>query len=78
MKDEESNFSWTTNFKWTLGIAVSVVGILVSVLIFMVSNLATKDDVKAVREEIVESRKYAVQYTDKMVELLLKTNEKKK
>ncbi len=64
--------------KWITSVIVSIVGILVTILIFMVSNLATKGDVAALRLEILESRKFGIQYTDKMVELLLKTNEKKK
>ncbi len=66
------------NFRWITPIAVSIVGILVTILIFMVSNLATKSDLAAVRLEVLESRKFSVQYTDKMVELILKSNEKKR
>lgn len=64
------------NFRWLTPLMVSITGILVSVLIAVVSNLVT--EIRAVRLEVAETRKFAVQYTDKMIELILKTDEKKR
>lgn len=70
----ESDF--VKNLRWVTPLGVSIVGILVTILIFIVSSLRT--EIREVREEVVESRKFAVQYTDKMIELILKTAEKKR
>lgn len=64
------------NFRWITPLMVSITGILVTILIAVVSNLVT--EIRAVRLEVAETRKFAVQYTDKMIELILKTNAEKK
>lgn len=64
------------NFRWLTPLAVSIVGILVTILIFVVGNLA--NEIRAVRLEVTETRRFAVQYTDKMIELIIKTSEKKR
>lgn len=53
-----------------------VMGIAVTILVAVVSNLTS--EIRALRVEVAESRKFSVQYTDKMIELILKTNEKRK
>ena len=67
---------WMVNLRWITPLAISIVGILVTILIFMVGNQATEN--RAIRIEITETRNFAVQYTDRMIELLLKTNDRKK
>lgn len=64
------------NFRWITPLLVSITGIAVTVLIAVVNNLVS--EIRAVRIEVAETRKFAVQYTDKMIELILKTNEKDK
>lgn len=64
------------NFRWITPLVLSVVALLTSILIAVVSNLTT--EIRAVRVEVTETRKFAVQYTDKMIELILKTGEEKK
>lgn len=64
------------NFRWITPLVVSVTAILVTVLIAVVNNLTA--EIRAVRIEVAESRKFAVQYTDKMIELVIKTSERKK
>ena len=55
---------------------VSITGIAVMILVAVTNNLMT--EIRALRVEVSESRKFAVQYTDKMIELILKTDPKKK
>ena len=55
---------------------VSITGIAVTVLIFVVNNLIA--EIRAVRLEVAETRRFAVQYTDRMIELILNNVEKKK
>lgn len=57
------------HFRW-------ITPLLVTILIFFVGQLAT--EIRNLRSEITETRQFAIQYTDKMVDLLLKTAEKKK
>jgi len=64
------------NFRWITPIMVSLTGLAVTILIFVVGNLIT--EIRAVRLEVTETRKFAVQYTDRMIELILKTSEKKR
>ena len=64
------------NFRWITPLVVSITAILVTVLIAVVSNLTS--EIRAVRTEVAESRKFAVQYTDKMIELILTTSDRKK
>lgn len=64
------------NFRWITPLVVSLTAILVTILIAVVNNLTT--EIRAVRVEVAESRKFAVQYTDKMIELILKTSENEK
>lgn len=64
------------NFRWITPLVVSVTAILVTVLIAVVNNLTT--EIRAVRIEVAESRKFAVQYTDKMIDLVIKASERKK
>ncbi len=64
------------NFRWITPVVVSITAILVSILIAVVNNLTA--EIRAVRIEVSESRKFAVQYTDKMIELILKTEPRKK
>lgn len=64
------------NFRWITPLFVSILMVMTTILIAVVSNLTT--EIRAVRVEVTETRKFAVQYTDKMIELILKTSEKKK
>jgi hypothetical protein len=64
------------SFRWITPLVVSITAILVSILIAVVNNLTS--EIRAVRIEVAESRKFAVQYTDKMIELVIKTSERKK
>lgn len=64
------------NFRWITPLMVSLMGIAVTILIFIASNLLT--ELRALRVEIAETRKFAVDYTDKMVGMVLKMEEKKK
>lgn len=64
------------NFRWITPLALGVLTLVTTILIAVVNNLTT--EIRAVRLEVAESRKFAMQYTDKVVELLLKTNEKRK
>lgn len=57
-------------------VLVSITAIMVMILIAVVNNLAT--EIRSVRIEVAESRKFAVQYTDKMIELVIKTGERKR
>ncbi len=70
------NEEFMKNFRWITPLMMTVVAIMVTILIAVVGNLTT--EIRAVRLEVAESRKFAVQYTDKMIELILKTNDKKK
>ena len=73
MKIDES---FMQNFRWITPIALGMLTLMTTILIQVVSNLTT--EIRAVRMEVTETRRFAVQYTDKMIELILKTNEKKK
>lgn len=64
------------NFRWLTPLMVSVTGILVTILIAVVGNLTT--EIRAVRVEVKETREFAIQYTDKMIQLLLETSKKGK
>ena len=64
------------NFRWITPLLVSATGIAVTVLIFVVGNLIT--EIRSVRLEVAESRKFAVQYTDKMIELIMRMDKPKK
>lgn len=63
-------------FRWITPLAVSATGIAVMILIAVVNNLT--NEIRAVRVEVTETRKFAVQYTNTMIDLIIKTSEKKK
>lgn len=67
------------NFRWITPLMVSLVSIVVTILIFVVSQLITeirilrsdlKSEIRNVQSEIYEGRKFSVQYTDKMIEMM--------
>lgn len=64
------------DLRWLTPLAVSITGLAVMILIAVVNNLT--NEIRAVRVEVSESRKFAVQYTDKMIELILNNGEKRK
>lgn len=72
MPDED----FMKNFRWITPVMVSITGIAVMILVAVTNNLMT--EIRALRVEVSESRKFAVQYTDKMIELILKTDVKKR
>ncbi len=75
MREDNSNFM--IQFRWITPVVVSLTGIAVTILIFVVGNLIT--EIRAVRVEVTETRKFAVEYTNKMVEMVMvATGEKKK
>jgi len=70
------NDDFMKSFRWITPVMVSITGIAVMILVAVTNNLMT--EIRALRVEVSESRKFAVQYTDKMIELILKTDPKKK
>lgn len=64
------------NFRWITPLVLGALTLMTTILISVVNNLTS--EIRAVRVEVTETRKFAVQYTDKMIELILKTSEKKK
>jgi len=59
--------NFMVNFRWITPLILSVVAALTS---YQITEL------RAMRLEIAETRKFAMQYTDKMIELLVKDNRK--
>lgn len=64
------------NFRWVTPLVLGILTLMTTILVAVVNNLTT--EIRAVRVEVTETRKFAVQYTDRMIELILKTGEKKK
>lgn len=56
-------------FRWLTPI---ILGILTAVNTYVLSQI------RATNEHIEQVRNFAIQYTDKMIELILKTNERKR
>jgi ABC-type lipoprotein release transport system permease subunit len=77
---EEGADELSKMFRWITPIALGILSLAVTVLIAVISSMNT--EIRAVRDEVVrsneQSRQFATQYTDKMIELILKTSEKKK
>jgi len=63
-------------FRWITPIVLGILTLMTTILIAVVSNLTT--EIRAVRVEVAETRKFAVSYTDRMIELIIETNKEKK
>ena len=79
------NEDFMKNFRWITPVMVSITAILVTVLIFVITSLITAirtvesnltTELRGVRTEVKETRQFAVEYTNTMIGLIVKTGGK--
>lgn len=80
MSEEKDTESWAKLFRLATPIVLSILSLAVSILIGVINN--QNSEIRSLREKIElsteQSKQFAITYTDKMFDLVLKISDKKK